>query len=143
MTSNTTNLGSEAGDKMRATTASIQRINSAFEWNDVTLKSLDDDDARSSNAQQSAVRRDQQLVGRLTKQANRQPRKRKQQAGSTQSAGTASSAASRPSTRPAAKKQRVGATRSINQLPPVDLTIRDVVGDDDGEEEVHDEIVKR
>jgi hypothetical protein len=33
----TTSLGSKAGDKTRATTASIQRINSAFEYNDSTL----------------------------------------------------------------------------------------------------------
>ena len=32
--STTTNLGSKAGDRTRATTASVQRVNSAFEWND-------------------------------------------------------------------------------------------------------------
>jgi len=37
----------------------------------------------------------------------------------------------------------MGATRSINQLPPVALTVGDVVSDDNGEEEIHDEIVVR
>jgi hypothetical protein len=39
-TSTTTSLGSEAGDNTRATTASIQRINPAFQNNDTTLPSL-------------------------------------------------------------------------------------------------------
>lgn len=116
-TSNTTNLDSKAGDKTRATTASVQRINSAFEHNDTTLQSLDDDDARGGDPQQTSVRRDQQLERRLTKQAKRQPRKRKHQADVAGSASTASPAASRPSTAAAAKKQRIGATRTIYQLP--------------------------
>lgn len=50
-------------------------------------------------------------------------------------------AASRLSTALAAKKQHMGATRTINQLPQIDVTYGDLVGDDDGEEEVHNEIV--
>jgi hypothetical protein len=35
--STTISLGSKAGDKTRATTASVQRVNSAWEHNDTTL----------------------------------------------------------------------------------------------------------
>ena len=142
-TSNTIDLGSKASNKTRVTTALVQRINSAFKQNDKTLKSLNNNNTHGSNTQQSAVRQDQQLTERLMKQANRQPQKQKQQAGGTRSTVPASLAASRSSTRPAAKKQRMGATRSINQLPPVALTVGDVVSDDNGEEEIHDEIVVR
>ena len=50
-TSTTTSLGSKAGDKTRATMASIQRINSAFEHNDSTLQSLDEEDSCSGGGQ--------------------------------------------------------------------------------------------
>jgi hypothetical protein len=136
-TSTTTSLGSKAGDKTRATTASVQRVNSAFEHNDSTLQSLDEEDTRSSGAQREAVRRDQRLVVGLTKQQKRQPQKRRAE-------GTASPAATPSSSRPAAKRQRTGARRTVNQLPCVDLTADDV--DDDGEggegaKETQDEIV--
>jgi hypothetical protein len=60
----TTSLGSRAGDKTRATTASVQRINSAFEHNDTTLQSLDEEDIRGSVARRETVRRNQRLGGR-------------------------------------------------------------------------------
>jgi hypothetical protein len=109
--SNTRSLGSKAGDKTRATTASVQRVNSAFEWNDTTLESLDDED-----------------------QAARRP-KRKHQRRATISGGPASSAPPRmrtaPST-PPAKRRRTAATATINRLPAVDLTTTDV--DDEGDD---------
>jgi hypothetical protein len=123
-TSTTTSLGSKAGDKTRATTASIQRINSAFEYNDSTLQSLDKEDSRSGGGQREAVRRDQRLVVSLTKQSNRQPQKQRAE-------DTASPAATPSSLRPTAKKQQTGARRTINQLPYVDLTADNV--DDNGE----------
>jgi hypothetical protein len=125
----TTSLGSKAGDKTRATTASVQRVNSAFEHNDSMLQSLDEEDTRSSDAQQEAVRRDQRLVVGLTKQRNRQPQKRRAK-------GTASPAATPLSSRPAAKRQRTGARRTVSQLPCVDLTAGDIDGDngDDGDD---------
>lgn len=129
-TSTTANLGSRAGDKTRATMASVQRVNSAFEYNDVTLEGLDDEDARSSN------RRDQRLTRGLTKQANPRAQKRGPSA-------TAPPAASSSSRRPAAKKQRTVARKTINQLPQVDLTAEDVVGNDGDDDEVQNEIVVR
>jgi hypothetical protein len=133
--STTTGLGSKVGDKTRLTTASVQRINSAFEHNDSTLQSLDEEDTRSSSIQREAVRRDQRLVVGLTKQGNRQPRKRRAE-------GTALATPS--SSTPTAKKQRTGARRTVNQLPAVDLTADDVDGDGeggDGAKETQDEIV--
>ncbi|KAL2272258.1 hypothetical protein FJTKL_07167 [Diaporthe vaccinii] len=122
-TSTTTGLGSKAGDKIRATTASLQRVNSAWEWNDETLQSLDQKDTRSSSAQREAVQEDQRLAGRLTRQANHQPRRR---------SAPSSVSSSAP---PMAKKQRTGVQRTINQLLHVDLTADDVaseVGDGEG-----------
>lgn len=71
-TSTTTSLGRKVGDKTRATTASVHRINSAFEHSDTTLQFLDEDDTRSRNAQRRAVKKDQRLTAGLTKQG--QPR---------------------------------------------------------------------
>jgi len=124
-TSTTTSLGSKAGDKTRATTASVQRINSAFEHNDTTLQSLDEEDIRSSVAQRVTVRRDQQLAAGLTKQ-----RKRREAPASSAPAAIPSN------TGPTAKKQR----KTVNQLPTIDLT----ADDSDGggvRKETQDEIV--
>jgi hypothetical protein len=46
---------------------------------------------------------------------------------------TASPATSASIARPAAKKQRTAARKAINQLPPVDLTAEDIVGNNEGE----------
>jgi hypothetical protein len=107
------------GNKTRVTTALVQRVNSAFKHNDSTLQSLDKEDTRSSGTQQEAVRQDQRLVVGLTKQQKRQPQKQKAK-------GTASPAATPSSSRPAAKRQRTGARRTINQLPCVDLTANNI-----------------
>jgi hypothetical protein len=57
---------------------------------------------------------------------------------------TKTSAAGTPlSTNSEAKRQRTAALRSINQLPQVDLTVDNVVSDNDKEEEIQDEIVVR
>ncbi|KAH8774492.1 hypothetical protein F5883DRAFT_641116 [Diaporthe sp. PMI_573] len=124
-TSTTTSLGSRAGDKTR---------------------SLDEEDARGGDAQHAGVPPKQQPARRVTKKATQQPRKRGAPADITKTseAGTPSS------TRSGAKRQRTAAIRSINQLPRVDLTVGDIVGDDIGdggdgeeEEEILDEIVVR
>ncbi|KAL1856467.1 hypothetical protein Daus18300_010734 [Diaporthe australafricana] len=96
--SNTRSLGSKAGDKTRATMASVQRVNSAFEWNDTTLESLADED-----------------------QAARRPKRRAR--GPALSAPPRMRTA--PST-PPAKRRRTAAAATINGLPAVDLTATDV-----------------
>jgi hypothetical protein len=137
-TSTATSLGSKAGNKTRATTASVQCVNSAFEHNDSMLQFLDEEDTRGSGARREAVRRDQRLVVGLTKQRNRQPQKQRAE-------GTASPAATPSSSRPAAKRQRTGARRTVNQLPCVDLTAGNIDGNDgdggEGAKETQDEIV--
>ncbi|KAL1856464.1 hypothetical protein Daus18300_010731 [Diaporthe australafricana] len=105
-----------------------------------TSLSLDEEDSRGSDAQQETVRRDQRLAVGLTGQGSRK----------RGSEGPVSSApaAIPSSSKPAAKKQRTGARRAINQLPSIDLTASD--DDDDGEggksgegggKETQDEIV--
>ena len=42
----TISLDSKAGDKTKAITPSVQRVNSAFKYNDITLQSLDKEDRR-------------------------------------------------------------------------------------------------
>ncbi|KAI3400766.1 hypothetical protein diail_1975 [Diaporthe ilicicola] len=64
---------------------------------------------------------------RVTKQSNPRAQKR-------QPSATASPAASSLSRRPAAKKQRTVVRKTINQLPQVDLTAEDVVGNDGDDE---------
>ncbi|KAH8770828.1 hypothetical protein F5883DRAFT_666235 [Diaporthe sp. PMI_573] len=124
-TSTTISLGSRAGDKTR---------------------SLDKEDARGSDTQHTGVPPKQQPARRATKKATQQPRKQRAPADITKTseAGTPSS------TRSGAKRQHTAAIRSINQLPQVDLTVRDIVSDDIGdsgngkeEEEILDKIVVR
>jgi hypothetical protein len=57
----------KASSKAAATTASVQRINSAFEYNDSTLQSLDEEDIRGSSAQREPVQRSRRPAAGLTK----------------------------------------------------------------------------
>jgi hypothetical protein len=120
--STTTSLGSKAGDKTRATTASVQRINSAWEHNDTTLQSLDDEDLNRRNAQGRAQKR---------------------RSGPTSSAPAALVGIPSSSRQPA-KRQRTG-RQTVNQLPSIDLEADDVdnidVSNDDMGKETQGTIV--
>lgn len=120
--STTTSLGSKAGDKTRATTASVQRINSAWEHNDTTLQSLDDEDLNRRNAQGRAQKR---------------------RSGPTSSAPAALVGIPSSSRQPA-KRQRTG-RQTVNQLPSIDLEADDVddidVSNDDRGKETQGTIV--
>lgn len=78
---------------------------------------------------------------RLTKQARWQPQKRKHHGNITGFAGPASSAPLCLGMGSAAKKQRIGVRGSINGLLAVVMTVADVIGDNDGEEEILAEIM--